>query len=85
MLRSILAVHAPCSGRVSAVEQRIHESGGERRVLAVEITAIPNQECEPEVPFAQVKGDWRMFLREMGVPLDFDALENRPLLGCELY
>lgn len=71
-----LAVHSPCSGRVSAIEQRIHESGGERRVLAVEVTAMADQECEPEVPFAQFEGDWCMFLREMGVPLDFEALET---------
>jgi len=71
-----LAVHTPCSGRVSAIEPRVHESGGERRVLAVEITAIADQEGEPEIPFSRFHGDRRMFLREMGVLLDFEALET---------
>lgn len=69
-----LAVHSPCAGTVTAVEQRIHESGGERRVLAVEITASPEQESAPAVPFARFRGDWIAFLRDMGVPLDFEAL-----------
>ena len=38
-----LGVHTPCAGRVSAIEQRIHESGGERRVLAIEVTAMLDQ------------------------------------------
>jgi len=71
-----LAVHTPCAGRVSAIEQRVHESGGERRVLAVEITAILDQECEPAMPFSQFRGDWLMFLRDMGVPLDYEALKT---------
>jgi Na+-translocating ferredoxin:NAD+ oxidoreductase subunit C len=71
-----MGVHTPCSGRVSAIEPRVHESGGARRVLAVEVTATADQEGEPEVPFSQAQGDWLMFLREMGVPLDFDALET---------
>jgi len=69
-----LAVHTPCAGRISAIEQRVHEAGGERRVLAVEVTAILDQECEPEEPFSQFQGDWLMFLRERGVPLDYEAL-----------
>jgi electron transport complex protein RnfC len=69
-------VHTPCAGRVSAIEQRVHESGGERRVLAVEVTAIADQECEPEVPFSEFRGDWGQFLRERGVPLDYEALAS---------
>ena len=71
-----LAVHAPFAGTVTAVEQRIHESGGERHVLAVEITSLPEQECVPAVPLSQFQGDWRIFLRDMGVPLDFEALST---------
>jgi electron transport complex protein RnfC len=69
-----LAVHTPCAGRVSAIEHRVHEGGGERRVLAVEITAIADQECEQEEPFSRLRGDWSGFLREKGVPLDYEAL-----------
>jgi electron transport complex protein RnfC len=69
-----LAVHTPCAGRVSAIEQRVRESGGERSVLAVEVTATTDQEFEPEKPFSQSQGDWLMFLREKGVPLDYEAL-----------
>ncbi|MBM4311496.1 MAG: 4Fe-4S dicluster domain-containing protein [Deltaproteobacteria bacterium] len=69
-----LAVHAPFSGTVTAVEQRIHEAGGERHVLAVEIAAAPEQKSAPAVPLSQFSGDRLMFLRDMGVPLDFDAL-----------
>ena len=46
-----LGVHTPCAGRVSAVEQRVHESGGERNVLAVEVIALPDQEFEPLLDF----------------------------------
>jgi electron transport complex protein RnfC len=69
-----LAVHTPCAGRVSAIEQRVRESGGERSVLAVEVTATTDQDFEPEKPFSQFQGDWLMFLREKGVPLDYEAL-----------
>ncbi len=71
-----LAVHTPCAGTVTAIEKRIHEAGGERQVLAVEITAAPEQECEPAVPFSQFRGDWSVFLRDMGVPLDFEQLST---------
>ena len=71
-----LAVHTPCAGTVSAIEQRVHEAGGERRVLAVEITAAPDQESVPAEPFSAFQGDRLMFLRDMGVPLDFEALRS---------
>ncbi len=80
-----LAVHTPCAGRVSAIEQRILEAGGERRVLTVEITAVQEQECAPAVPFSQFRGDWSMFLRDMGVPLDFEQLSTARALIVKLF
>ncbi len=71
-----LAVHTPCAGTVSAIEQRVHEAGGERHVLVVEITVLSEQECVPAVPFSQFQGDWSIFLRDLGVPLDFEALST---------
>jgi len=72
--QKFLGVHTPCAGRISAIEQRVHESGGERRVLAIEVTALLDQEFEPEVPFDRSRDDWIMFLRDRGVPLDYEAL-----------
>lgn len=85
-----IAVHASVSGRVAAVHPRMHPLGQPVQSIVIE-TGGESASVDP-VPFAQHGSDAATFCREMGIPLDHDAIgacdtlfvnatEDEPVLG----
>lgn len=85
-----IAVHASIAGRVAAVQPQMHPLGQPVQSIVIEATGEAAR-VDP-VPFAQHGSDAATFCREMGIPLDHDAIdacetlfvnatEDEPVLG----